>query len=190
MTLLTLQDVAYGHGAELLLNGVNFSIEENDRVSLIGRNGAGKSTLMNILMGELELDRGQVVRKQNLKCAFLPQAVPRDLEGTVYDNVAKGLGEVGEILIRAEYCSKQVELDPSDKNLNALEKAQSKIEDKNLWETERFLHQLLEKMELDPEDEVQGFSAGLKRRVLLGRAVVSRPEFLMLDEPTGSGAKI
>jgi ATP-binding cassette subfamily F protein uup len=135
-------------------------------------------------MGELELDRGQVVRKQNLKCAFLPQAVPRDLKGSVYDNVAKGLGEVGDILIRAEYCSKQVELDPSDKNLNALEKAQSKIEDQNLWETERFLHQLLEKMELNPEDEVEGFSAGLKRRVLLGRAVVSRPEFLMLDEPT------
>jgi ATP-binding cassette subfamily F protein uup len=184
MTLLTLQDVAYGHGAELLLNGVTFAIEENDRVSLIGRNGAGKSTLMNILMGEYELDGGSIIRKQNLKCAFLPQAVPRDLEGSVYDNVAKGLGEVGEILIRAEYCSKQVEIDPSDKNLNALEKAQSKIEDKNLWETERFLHQLLEKMELDPEDEVKGFSAGLKRRVLLGRAVVSRPEFLMLDEPT------
>ena len=89
MTLLTLQDVAYGHGAELLLNGVNFSIEENDRVSLIGRNGAGKSTLMNILMGELELDRGQVVRKQNLK----PQAVPRDPKGTVYDNLAKLRGD-------------------------------------------------------------------------------------------------
>lgn len=184
MTLLTLQDVAYGHGAELLLDGVNFTIEEDDRVCLIGRNGAGKSTLMNILLGVLELDRGKILRKQNLKVAYLPQAVPNDLEGTVYDEVARGLGAVGDVLIHSEHCARKVEQDASEANLAALEKSQQKMEEQNLWDTDRFLRQLLEKMELRPDEVVKGFSAGLKRRVLLGKAVVSKPEFLMLDEPT------
>jgi ABC transport system ATP-binding/permease protein len=184
MTLITLQDCAYGHGSELLLDGIQLSIESDERVCLIGRNGAGKSTLMRILLGELELDRGQTIRKQNLKVAFLPQSVPDDLGGTVYDNVAMGLGELGKALIQADHVAHLVEQDPSEKNLKSLERLHARMEENDGWNLDRKIRQLLERMELDPEAEVSGFSAGLKRRVLLGRAVIASPELLMLDEPT------
>ena len=184
MTLITLQDCVYGHGSELLLDGIQISIESDERVCLIGRNGAGKSTLMRILLGEHELDRGQILRKQNLKIAYLPQAVPDDLSGTVYDNVAEGLGELGQALIKADHLAHLVENDPSEKNLKALERLHARMDENDGWNQDRKLRQLLELMELDPETEVKTLSAGLKRRVLLGRAVAGSPELLMLDEPT------
>lgn len=184
MSLLTLQDAAYGHGAQLLFDGIELSISEGEFISLVGRNGAGKSTLMKILLGELPIERGKLIKRQNLKLRYLPQSVPSDLKGTVYGAVAVGLGEDGEVLMRAERCQQEVERDPSEANLNRLDKVHHLMEERGLWGVEQRLRTTISLMNMDPEMEVENVSAGLKRRVLLGRAVVSQPDILMLDEPT------
>ena len=92
MALLTLRDVSLGFRGPPLLDEVNLTIEPRERVCVLGRNGTGKSTLLRLLDGQIETDRGDIARQQGLVTAMLPQEVPQGLCGTVFDEVARGLG--------------------------------------------------------------------------------------------------
>ncbi len=101
MALLALRDVSLGFRGPLLLDGVNLTVDPGERVCLLGRNGTGKTTLWRLIQGDLEPDRGEIVRQQGLHTALLPQELPPGLSGTVFDEVARGLGPRAELL--AEY---------------------------------------------------------------------------------------
>ena len=95
MALIGLRDVSVAFGGPALLDRVNLQIERGERVCLVGRNGAGKSTLMRIIHGDLTPDAGEVVRQQGVRTALLPQEVPHELQGTVFDIVSAGLEDSG-----------------------------------------------------------------------------------------------
>jgi len=94
MALISLRDVYLGFGGPWLLEAVNLQIERHERVCLLGRNGAGKSSLLKVINGDLAPDRGAVWRSQAVRTAYLSQAVPLDLNGSVHDVVARGLPSV------------------------------------------------------------------------------------------------
>jgi ABC transport system ATP-binding/permease protein len=91
MALIGLQDVSLGFGGPRLFDGINLQIEQGERVGLLGRNGAGKSTLLKLVNGDFYPHGGSVSRQQNLRSAYLPQEVPVDVTGKVFDIVAGGL---------------------------------------------------------------------------------------------------
>jgi ATP-binding cassette subfamily F protein uup len=136
-----------------LLDHVTCQIEPSQRIGLLGRNGSGKTTLMRMMSGEVAPDSGQCVLSPGVKVAMLPQDVPRDLQGSVYDVVLHGLP-------------------PDD------------LTESHLWESQHRVEQLLSRMNLAAELDVPTLSSGMKRRVLLARALVSGPDVLLLDEPT------
>src|SRR5512147_2340878 len=111
MALLGMQDVTIAFGGPAVLDGANFAIEAGERVCLLGRNGAGKSTLMKLLDGTLSPDSGSIARQAGLTVARLEQEVPDDLEGTIFDVVAAGLGEPGRLLARYHDASHRVGAD-------------------------------------------------------------------------------
>ena len=88
MALLSLSEVSLTHGGPRILDGVSLQIDEGERLGMLGRNASGKSTLMAVLAGELEPESGDVMRRQGLTVARLPQEVPRGMQGTVFDTVA------------------------------------------------------------------------------------------------------
>ncbi len=92
MALISLRDVSLSFGGPQLLDHVDWHVERGERVCLLGRNGEGKSTLLKLLQGRVEPDDGEVIRQQGLQIATLPQEVPQDLEGSVAEEVARGLG--------------------------------------------------------------------------------------------------
>lgn len=96
MALIGMRDVCIGFGESLLLDHVSFNIERGERVCLLGRNGAGKSTLMRLLNGDLAPDEGEISYMQGVRISFLPQEVPREVEGTILEIVASGLDELGK----------------------------------------------------------------------------------------------
>ena len=100
MSLLQLQRVDYGVGGPLLLEHVDLSIEAGERVCIVGRNGAGKSTLMRLIAGELKPDDGEVRLQSGVVVARMAQEVPDDAQGSVFEVVAQGLGELGALLAR------------------------------------------------------------------------------------------
>jgi ATP-binding cassette subfamily F protein uup len=179
MPILTLNDVDFGVGGPLLLDGVDLSIEPGERIALIGRNGAGKSTLLRLLAGEHKPDDGDIRAETGVRIARLEQEVPRDAAGTVFDVVAAGLGELGTLL--ADY-HHLIHADAID--TDALATVQSKIEDAGGWSVDQRVTETLARLDLDGDADFARLSGGMKRRVLLARALVSAPDLLLLDEPT------
>jgi ATP-binding cassette subfamily F protein uup len=104
MAQVSLQGVVLGFGGPLLFDHIDLNIEQGERIGLLGRNGMGKSTLLKLILGKINPRQGTVARRQNLKVASLPQEIPSDLSGKVFDIVENGLieapAEERDILVR------------------------------------------------------------------------------------------
>jgi ATP-binding cassette subfamily F protein uup len=176
--LITLRSVTVQYTREPVLDRVNLTIDEGERLCLVGRNGAGKSTLLRLLAGNLEPDEGDIERRDGLRVAQLPQDVPPGLSGSVYSVVSAGLGERGRLL--DDYHA-AVEHGASAATLDNLQHA---LEQAGAWTAQVEVDALLTRMALPPAAPFEHLSGGLKRRVLLARALVGQPDVLLLDEPT------
>ena len=183
MMLMNLRDVRLAFGGPLLLDGVSLQVTRGERICLLGRNGAGKSTLLGLLAGELQPDSGTVECRQGVRVARLPQEVPKHLPGTVFEVVTAGLGAVGEELIRFHQLSRQA-ADGNGQAPAGLAEAQQAIDGTGGWARQQQVEQILSRLKLDADAPVADLSGGVKRRVLLARALAAEPDILLLDEPT------
>ncbi len=157
MPLVTLRNLSLRFRGPPLLDDVTCHIEAGQRIGLLGRNGVGKTSLMRLLAGAVKPDAGSVDLFPGATVAILQQDVPQDVSGSVAEIVASGL--------------------PSAT-------ANGNPEATPAWEREQAVTQILSRMGLDGTAAFASLSAGMKRRVLLARAVVAEPDLLLLDEPT------
>lgn len=155
MALLTVTDVSVGFSGPPLIDDVTFQIEAGQRIGLLGRNGAGKTTLLRLLSGDVEPDSGDVRVSRSVRVRLLAQDVPQGISGSVREVIESDLPK-----------------DAADP------------ESGQEWKKEQKLDQVLTHMSLDGTAQFETLSSGMKRRVLLARALVSKPDVLLLDEPT------
>jgi ATP-binding cassette subfamily F protein uup len=152
--LVTLSQLSIGFRGPQLLNEVDCQVDVGQRIGLLGRNGAGKTTLMRMISGQVQPDSGTLVFAANAKASLLPQDVPKDLHGTLFEIVRQG---------RIQNLSPGTAPD---------------------WEDDHAVEQILSRMELQADQPFESLSSGMKRRVLLAQCLVSDPALLLLDEPT------
>lgn len=184
MSLISMSGAWLSFSDAPLLDNTELHIEANERVCLVGRNGAGKSTLLKILSKEVALDDGRIIYEQDLIVARLQQDPPRNVAGTVFDFVAEGVQEQAEHLKAYHATLHQVELDPSEKNLNRLAALQEILDHQGLWQLDSRIQEVLVQLGLSADAELSSLSGGWLRKAALGRALVSSPKVLLLDEPT------
>ena len=172
MSLIQLQQAQLAFGHVPLLDHVDFSIEQQERVGLIGRNGTGKSSMLKILAG-LELpDDGSVQMQQGLKLAYVAQEPILLANQTVFESVSEGLKDVIDLI-------DQYSLGHGD--LDAL---QNKIELRDGWNWSQRVDETINRLKLEPNKLVSTLSGGQSKRVALAQALVTAPDVLFLDEPT------
>ena len=182
--LIRLDSISLAYGRQPLLDGVDLLINAHERVCLVGRNGTGKSTLMQIIAGQVQPDSGRIWRADSLKMAALPQDVPVDDGRTVYQAVAAGLGELGELIHRFHQATARVAKAASEQDLKEMERIQQQLEAKHAWRLQQRVEAVLSRLRLCGDECVNNLSGGQRRQVLLAQALVAEPDLLLLDEPT------
>jgi len=184
MRLIWINEVSVSFGGPRLLDGASLQIEVGERIGLLGRNGSGKSTLMKVLMGDVTPDSGEIIRSGEARIAMLPQDVPDDLPGTIYDVAASGGREHLELLREYHDLTLRMSRSGDDGLLKKLEGVQHRLETTGAWLYHQRVETVIARTGLDEKAEFRLLSAGMKRRVLLAKALVNDPDLLLLDEPT------
>jgi ATP-binding cassette subfamily F protein uup len=155
MAFINIQSISLAFGGTRLFDEINLTIEQGEKVALVGRNGSGKSTLLKLIAGITRPDSGIIAIQKGIHSAYLDQMVPGEMPGTAFEVVRGGL-----------------------------DRTQDTLEMEGNWERRQQVEKVISQLGLNDERVFNTLSAGLKRQVLLAKALVAEPNILLLDEPT------
>ena len=183
MSLISFSQVSLRYDTHVLLHNADLAISEGDRLAIVGRNGCGKTSLLKLMAGIIKQDSGLIETVNGIKTAYLQQEVPTHLNGKVFDIIAEGMSDEGRKISKYRKLMSEIDtLSPNEHN--ELDKLLHFANDEGGFAIEAKINEIADRLELNPEALAQDLSAGLKRRVLLGRELAGDPDILLLDEPT------
>lgn len=187
MALIDLIDVSKKFGANEILNSVNLSVNENEKIAIIGKNGSGKSTLMKIISGEVAADSGRRIVQSLISVEMLAQTPNFNATFTVRQALNNELKEIFDAISEYEKSGVLLANDPENKEiLKEQERLLKFIEAKDGWNIEHKIERILQEFKLKEYENrpICSLSGGEIRRVALGALILKKPDVLLLDEPT------
>ena len=187
MALIDLIDVSKKFGANEILNSVSLSVNENEKIAIIGKNGSGKSTLMKIISGEVAADSGRRIVQSLISVEMLAQNPNFNATFSVRDALNNELKEIFDAISDYEKSGVLLANDPENKEiLKEQERLLKFIEAKDGWNIEHKIERILQEFKLKEYENrpICSLSGGEIRRVALGALILKKPDVLLLDEPT------
>ncbi len=187
MALIDLFNIKKQYDIKLLLNDVDFHLNEGERVTIVGQNGCGKSTLMKIIMGSEEPTEGKRVINNSVQIEMLSQQPIFDPALNVRDAILYELTELKEAKDEHEKLSLKVSEDFENRELlEKLEKVSAFLDHHNAWNLDDKIERVLQEFKLKEYENrpVISLSGGEQRRVALASLILKKPDVLLLDEPT------
>ena len=187
MALIDLIDVSKKFGANEILNSVSLSVNENEKIAIIGKNGSGKSTLMKIISGEVAADSGRRIVQNLISVEMLAQNPNFNATFSVKDALNNELKEIFDAISEYEKSGVLLANEPENREiLKEQERLLKFIEAKDGWNIEHKIERILQEFKLKEYENrpICSLSGGEIRRVALGALILKKPDVLLLDEPT------
>ena len=179
MNYLSVQDLGKSYGVQTLFKGLNFGVDQGQKVALVARNGTGKTTILRALAGMEPPDTGEIVYRKGIQVAFLKQESDFGDAKTVFEAIYESENPI-LLAIRAYEAAL---LNPDDTNI--FQKAFDQMDRMEAWDYEVKVKTILSKLKLDDlQQEVSILSGGQRKRLSLAKILIDQPDFLILDEPT------
>lgn len=188
--MLVVTNLDKSFDGNLIFKNLSFSVQDGDKVAVVGLNGAGKSTLFRILLNQIDCDSGEFYMGKNPRIGWMPQTIdelnlPKDV--IVYDFLRSGrpLAEIEQQM--AEIYSKMADGDESEDLLQQLGACQSEFEYWDGYSAESELETMIDQMGIDRQNlnkKLGELSGGQKSKISFVRTLYARPNVLFLDEPT------
>ncbi|MEG4083701.1 ATP-binding cassette domain-containing protein [Microcoleus sp. POL10_C6] len=187
MTIFTLRSIKKDFGIKELLTDASFSLDEGDKVGLIGTNGSGKSTLLKMIAGLESIDSGDRWVNPGSTIVYLPQQPDLDENHTVLEQVFADSGEQMALVREYEEISAQLShgKGDTDKLMARLSAVSERIDEVDAWDLETKAKLILTKLGIEDFDaKIADLSGGYRKRIALATALLSEPDVLLMDEPT------
>lgn len=188
--ILEVKDLLKTFSGEVILENINFKIEDNDRIGLIGANGCGKSTLLNMLTKNLSYDKGEIIY-HNKEIGYLKQNPEFETDKTIIDEVRSVFCDLLSIEKELKEIYNTISVTKDEKELNEINKKYAKLqtyfEAKDGYNIEVKINTVLNGMGFSDKDynmRVNNLSGGEKTRLALCKLLLKEPALLILDEPT------
>lgn len=192
-TLIDVNNISVSFGGTTLFSDVSFSINENDKIALMGKNGAGKSTLLKIIAGVGKATSGHVSGPKDAVIAYLPQHLLTEDKVTVFEETSKAFNEVYQMRDELESLNEQLNVRTdydSDDYMKLIERV-SELSEKFYSMEEVNYDAEVEKvlkglgfLRSDFTRQTSEFSGGWRMRIELAKILLKKPDLILLDEPT------
>lgn len=188
--ILSCKNISKSFGIDLVLNNINFQIEEKEKIAITGVNGAGKSTLFKILAGEISADSGEIYTAKDAVIGYLPQNTEIDSNNTIFDEMLLVFSEVIELESNLHSLEKEMSILKGDELAKLMDKyslIQHQFEELNGYAYKSQIKGVLKGLGFNEEQfyqPISQLSGGQKTRVALAKLLLSSPSILLLDEPT------
>jgi len=187
MALIDLFGIKKQYDMKLLLDGVDFHLNEGERVAVVGKNGCGKSTLLKISLGVEEPTDGKRVIDKSIQIDILSQQPKFQEHLSVKEAIEHELTELKNAKERYDKLSLEVANDFENKELlDELENISAYLDHHNAWSLDDKIERVMQEFKLKEYENrlVISLSGGEQRRVALASLILKKPDVLLLDEPT------
>ena len=183
--ILTVENLSKSYGEKILFENINFTIDNGDKIGLVGVNGTGKSTFIKTIAGLVTPDYGSMIKARGLQIECLLQDAELEPDNTVLMEVFKGNQPIMKVLAQYEQALKISETENNKLLQDEVLKLSQEIDRLDGWKIESDAKIVLTKLGItDFSQKIKNLSGGQKKRVALAASLINICDLLILDEPT------